>query len=192
LSETVLASCGIEIILLIGHFITTNYLLAWLLILKPCVYTVSNLTEPLNTIIRNFSVGAVASVNDEGKPSVTPIGTFVVVDDASIAFGNIRSQGTVSNLQQRPDVEISFVDILNRRAARIRGRASIVLKNSEKWQQVFPIFEKYWGPYVSLMRNFIIIDISDASLLISPAYDLGLSSEELRETNLNKLNALKI
>jgi len=178
--------------MLIGHFITTNYLLAWLLILKPCVYTVSNLTESLKRIIRNFSVGAVASVNDEGKPSVTPIGTFVVVDDASIAFGNIRSQGTESNLQQRPDVEISFVEILNRRAARIRGRASIVLKDSEKWQQVVLVFEKYWGPYVSLMRNFIVIDISDASLLISPAYDLGLNSEELRETNLKKINALKI
>lgn len=178
--------------MIIGHFITTNYLLAWLLIPKPCVYAVSYLTEPLKRIIRNFSVGAVASVNGEGKPSVTPIGKFVVVDDAFIAFGNIRSQGTVSNLQQRPDVEISFVDILNRRAARIRGRASIVLKDSEKWQKVAPIFESYWGPYVPLMRNFVVIDISDASLLISPAYDLGLSSEKLRETNLKKLNALNI
>ena len=40
------------------------------------------------------------------------------------------------------------------------------------------------------MSAFVKIDISDAELILSPAYDLGFSQEDLRRTNLEKLNAL--
>ena len=50
----------------------------------------SNLTEPMKRLIRNFSVGAVATINEDGTPAVSPKATFVVVDDECIAFGNIR------------------------------------------------------------------------------------------------------
>ena len=150
----------------------------------------NKLTGPLKEIISNFSVGAVASVNDDETPAVSPKATFVILDDYSIAFGDIRSPGTVSNLQKRPNTEINFVDILNRKAARIRGTASVVAKDSERGQRLVTIFKKHWEPYVPVMKNFVVIQITEASLVTSPAYDLGLTSDELRKMNLEKLKHL--
>ena len=150
----------------------------------------SKLTEPLKEIISNFSVGAVASVNDDGTPAVSPKATFVILDDYSIAFGDIRSPGTVSNLQKRPNTEINFVDILNRKAARVRGTAKVIAKDSDSGQQLISSFEKHWAPYVAVMKNFVVIQITEARLVTSPAYDLGATSEELRKINLEKLTQL--
>ena len=63
------------------------------------------------------------TINEDGTPAVSPKATFVVVDDACIAFGNIRSPGTVANIRSRPDVEVNFIDVSP--AAR-SGRAEIV------------------------------------------------------------------
>jgi len=53
-------------------------------------------------IITDYNAGAVATVNDDGTPAVSPKATFVIVDDNCIAFGDIRSPGTTANIKQRP------------------------------------------------------------------------------------------
>jgi len=73
----------------------------------------------------------VATTNEDGTPAVSPKVTFVIVDDGCIAFGNIRSPGTVANIRTRPDVEVNFIDVLTRRAVRVKGRAEIVERESE-------------------------------------------------------------
>ena len=59
------------------------------------------LTEEMQTLIRRFSAGAVATVNADGTPSVSPKGTFLILDSHTLAFGHIRSPGTVANLRSR-------------------------------------------------------------------------------------------
>ena len=70
------------------------------------------LTEPMKQLIRNYNAGAVATINDDGNPAVSPKATFVIVDDNCIAYGDIRSPGTSANLRQRPAVEVNFIDVL--------------------------------------------------------------------------------
>ena len=84
------------------------------------------LTEEMQTLIRRFSAGAVASVNADGTPSVSPKGTFVILDSRTLAFGHIRSPGTVANLRRNPAVEVCFTDVVTRRAVRVTGTATIV------------------------------------------------------------------
>jgi len=38
------------------------------------------------------------------------------------------------------------------------------------------------------MSGFVLIDVKKAELILSPAYDLGLTEGELRDENMNKLN----
>jgi general stress protein 26 len=144
----------------------------------------------LKSLIQNYNAGSVASVNDNGTPAVSPKATFVVVDDSTIAFGNIRSPKTIHNFQQRPQTEINFIDVLTRRAARVAGTVRIAQRDSEEWHQLLPTFIESWQPYLDMMDSFVIIDIIEASLVTSPAYDIGIGSEELMKTNLEKLNAL--
>jgi hypothetical protein len=148
------------------------------------------LTEPMKQIIRNYSAGAVATVNDDGSPAVSPKATFVIVDDRCIAYGNIRSPGTSANLRQRPAVEVSFVDVLARRAVRVKGSGQVVARDSAAARQLLPHFEELWAPYLENMQEFVSIDIESCEMITSPAYDVGLGREELVKLNFEKLSKL--
>ena len=61
------------------------------------------LTEPMKRLIADYDAGAVGTTHEDGTPAVSPRAAFVVIDDGCIAFGNIRSPGTVANIRSRPD-----------------------------------------------------------------------------------------
>ena len=148
------------------------------------------LTKPMQQLIRNYNAGAVATVNADGSPAVSPKATFVVVDKTCIAYGNIRSPATSANLLKRPAIEVTFIDILQRLAVRIKGQAEVVSKDSDRGQQLMPHFEEYWAAYLSVMHDFVCIDIQDAELITSPGYDVGITRDEMVKANFDKLEAL--
>jgi hypothetical protein len=148
------------------------------------------LTESMKQIIRNYSAGAVATVNADGSPSVSPKATFVIVDDSCIAYGNIRSPGSSANLLKRPRVEVCFTDVLARMAVRVGGSAQVVAKDSDRGLQLMPCFEEYWSAYLEVMQDFVCISIDKTELINSPAYDVGLTRDELIKSNFEKLSRL--
>ena len=150
----------------------------------------NQLSAAMKQIIRHYNAGSVASVNADGSPSVSPKATFVIVDDNSIAYGDIRSPGTSANLLERPAVEVNFIDILARVAVRVKGSAQIVGKDSTLGQRIMPHFEELWSTYIESMSNFVFISIDSVQLITSPAYDVGLKRDELVKTNFEKLSKL--
>ena len=147
------------------------------------------LTDEMKYLIRNFSAGSVATINADGTPSVSPKATFVIIDDTTLAFGNLRSPGTLANLRANPAVEICFTDVLARKAARVTGTGKAIRKTDAS-PEVNQAFEEFWAPYVESMSAYVVIDVTAAELILSPGYDIGLTEAELKETNLAKLNAL--
>lgn len=147
------------------------------------------LTDEMKTLIRDYSGGAVATINDNGTPSVSTKATFTIVDDTTIAFGNLRSPGTVANLKQRPAVEVCFLDVLKRKAVRVTGQGRLV-PVADADPALRAAFDRDWGDYIDAMDGFVRIDISATELILSPAYDRGAKETELHEANLAKLNGL--
>mgnify|MGYP003953716887 CR=1 FL=1 len=147
------------------------------------------LTEEMKALITNHPAGMVATVNKDGSPSVSPKATFVIVDDQTLAFGNLRSPGTLANLRDRSNIEVCFIDVVTRKAVRVTGKGSNVSKPQAD-QSLLDAFEKPWGIYIPHMASFVRIDVSKAEMILSPAYDLGISEEELTTQNLVKLNGL--
>ena len=147
------------------------------------------LTDDMKTLITHHRAGMVATINDDGAPSVSPKATFVIIDDGRIAVGNIRSPGTVANLRKRPQVEICFIDIVTRKAVRVTGTAGIVSKAAAE-PVLMTAFESEWAAYLEHVSSFIDITVTAAELILSPGYDLGFTEAELKEQNLAKLNAL--
>lgn len=147
------------------------------------------LSEDMKTLIRAFSAGSVATVNTDGTPSVSPKATFVIVDDETLAFGNLRSPGTLANLRANPAVEVCFTDVLARKAVRVTGTASIVGKVGAP-PRLWDAFNEAWGDYVPRMSAFVVIQVSAAEFILSPAYDFGHTETELRAANLERLKAL--
>ena len=69
------------------------------------------------------------------------------------------------------------------------GTASIVDK-AEAPQHLWDAFNGAWGDYVPRMSAFVVIKVSAAELILSPAYDFGFTEAELRAANLERLKAL--
>ena len=147
------------------------------------------LTPEMTTLIENHSAGMVATVNADGTPAVSPKATFVVLDPCTLAFGHLRSPGTLANLDRMPALEIVFLAVLARRAVRIAGEGRIVAK-ADADAALLAAFEAKWAEYLPHMRAFVRVDIGRALSIDSPAYDLGHDEAELRAANLAKLAAL--
>lgn len=147
------------------------------------------LTERMQTLVRAHPAGMVATVNEDGTPAVSPKGTFVVLSPKSLAFGNIRSPGTIRNLRRRPEIEVCFLDVLDRVAVRVRGVATITRK-AGCGPDLLSEFEAAWPEYVSGMEDIVTVAVGSAQLIRSPAYDIGYGAAELRKANLDKLRAL--
>ena len=147
------------------------------------------LTDDMKTLIRNHSAGMVATVNTDGTPAVSPKATFLILSDTQLVFSNIRSPNTVQNIKNRPNVEVCFIDLVLRISARIKGRAKYIEK-SEAEPELLGKFEQAYGDYLDAMSGFVMIDVMESELIFSPAYDLGITEDELRESNMNKLNGI--
>ena len=143
----------------------------------------------MQALIRNYSAGSVASINADGTPSVSPKATLVILNDTTLAYGDIRSPGTTRNLKANPALEVCFTDILERKALRVTGTGRVVDK-ADALPEVLAAFNNFWPDYVTYMSSFVIIEVSAVQLILSPAYDVGFSAEELKEANLLRLKGL--
>lgn len=140
------------------------------------------LTADMKRIIDEMKIGYLATVNEDSTPNVSPKGTFIVLDDNRLMFGEIRSPKTIRNIATNPTVEISFVDIFSRQGVKCRGTASFIRIDDEQVDKLMPPFRIQWGDELcSLFHGIVIIDLTSASLMKSPAYDIGGKETELRQ-----------
>jgi len=147
------------------------------------------LTPEMLRLINDHPAGMVATINENGTPAVSPKATFVTFDEQTLAFGNLRSPGTLANLRRNAAVEVCFIDVLTRRAIRVTGTGSIISK-AKASRAMLTAFEERWGEYVPRMSAFVTIAVNEAELILSPAYDVGYTEAELKKANLEKLNNL--
>lgn len=133
----------------------------------------------MKAILEKQRLGFVASVSENGEPNLSPKGTFVVIDERTIAFGDIRSPGTLRNLVHRPTVEVNFVDPLSRKGFRAKGIASIHRRGGDVYLAHRSRFDR-WGKLADRIQNIVLIEIRSAALLTSPVYDDGAQEAQLR------------
>jgi predicted pyridoxine 5'-phosphate oxidase superfamily flavin-nucleotide-binding protein len=137
------------------------------------------ITQQMRQIAANHPVGIVGTTNADGTPNVSPKATMVVLDDETIIFGEIRSPRTLANIGSRPAMEINFVDVLARRCFRAKGQAEAIPRGDEEFSRLYPHFER-WGELAKRIRHIIRLRVTTASIVTSPAYDIGQSEAELK------------
>jgi predicted pyridoxine 5'-phosphate oxidase superfamily flavin-nucleotide-binding protein len=131
----------------------------------------------MKRVVRQQRLAFVATVCADNTPNLSPKGTITVWDDDHLAFANIRSPGTVSNLRRNSAIEINVVDPMVRKGYRFKGTAK-VLEAGEVHEGVTAYFRARGvsNPF----REVILIKVEQAQPLTSPAYDLGLSEAAVR------------
>ena len=137
------------------------------------------LTKEMQATVVKQRLGFVATVSDTGEPNVSPKGTFVVVDDRTLAFGEIRSPGTIANIAHCPIVEVNFVDPLSRKGFRAKGRATAYGRDTDTYRLHRARFDS-WNALADRIKYIVLIEVQSARHLSSPAYDDGTTEAELR------------
>lgn len=132
-------------------------------------------------IIRDFPLGVVASVTADGVPAASPKGTFLVLDDTTIAYGDIRSPGTRANLESQPKAEVVFVDAFRRKGVRIAGTTEIVAKDDPRFADLIPLWRDTWGDLADRIGSLVLVHATRVLPLKTPPYDDGVSEEEMIE-----------
>lgn len=128
--------------------------------------------------INHQRLGFVATVDKDGGPRVSPKGTFVVIDNRTIAYGDISSPGSTQRLRMNPRVEVNFVNPLTRAGLRARGTARLMEAGTDEFQSEFTRFAR-WGSLANRIKNIVVIDVTSASPVRTPAYDDGVEEAAL-------------
>jgi len=135
---------------------------------------------PLNVLARKliarFPLGFVATITADGRPHLSPKGTFLVLDDATIAFGEIRSPGTMANLAHRAEAEVNFIDQWTRKGLRVRGRVRVV-EAGEEFDRLIPRWRAVWGTLAGRINALVLISADEVRPLTTPPYDDGATEE---------------
>ena len=146
------------------------------------------LTCDMKRIIEEQRLGFVATAAPDGTPNVSPKGTFVVLDDRTIAFGEIRSPGTIRNLRANPRIEVNFVDVFVRQGYRFAGTATVVESGEADFEILLP---KLRSALAHRIRAIVTIAVTKALPLTSPAYDDGKTEAELRRAWTTRFRMLQ-
>jgi predicted pyridoxine 5'-phosphate oxidase superfamily flavin-nucleotide-binding protein len=136
------------------------------------------LTEDMKRIVREQPLGYVATVTPDGAPGVSPKGSFVVIDDTTIAYGDIRSPGTTRNLRANPRVEVNFVDPFVRKGYRFAGIATLTERGEAGFDALHAHFQA--SALAPRMRVIVAIKIGRALPVWSPVHDDGRAEADVR------------
>ena len=135
------------------------------------------LTAEMKRVVREQRLGFVATVCPDGTPNLSPKGTTAVWDDDHLVFANIRSPGTLANLRQNANVEVNVVDPFVRKGYRFKGVAS-VLESGPVYDRAITFYKE--RGVANAIREIVIVQVQSARAIDSPAYDLGLTEDEVR------------
>ena len=134
--------------------------------------------------MREQRLGFVATTNADGSPNLSPKGTTSVWDDTHLVFADIRSPGTVANLRRDPRCEINVVDPMVRKGYRFRGVAE-VFEDGDRFDEIVGWYERRGlqarDEAGRRIRAVVLVEVHETKPLVSPAYDAGVTEDQMRE-----------
>lgn len=110
-----------------------------------------------------------ATASKGNLPNVSPKEIFAQYGEDGIIVANIASPQTVKNIQQNPQVCISFLDILVQKGFQVIGKAEIIQKSHPDFQSMEGILTKMTEgkfPFSTITR----ITVERVKPIIAPRY----------------------
>jgi predicted pyridoxine 5'-phosphate oxidase superfamily flavin-nucleotide-binding protein len=135
----------------------------------------------MQRVVLEQSLGFVATVTPDGRPNLSPKGTTTVWDENHLMFADIASPGTVQNLASNPNVEINVVDPIVRKGYRFKGIASTHTSGVMFDRGLAILRARGFTTKPERVRSIVVIEITRAAPLVSPAYDDGATEQTVSE-----------
>jgi predicted pyridoxine 5'-phosphate oxidase superfamily flavin-nucleotide-binding protein len=133
--------------------------------------TMGILTEDMQRVVCDQQLGFHATVCEDGTPNLSPKGTTRVWDDDHLFFADICSPQTVANIRGGSLVEVNVVDPFVRKGYRFKGPAVIHERGTESYAQGIARLRQTGSTVSEKVRAIVVIEVTEARPLISPAYD---------------------
>ena len=115
-------------------------------------------------MVAAVALAYVATVTEDGLPNLSPKGSLKVVDEHTLAFGEIASPGTMRNLRHTPYVDINVLDVFRRRGYRFRGPATV----TDDKELIEFLGADLGADYP--IRSAVRVEVEETRALISPIY----------------------
>jgi hypothetical protein len=132
------------------------------------------INEKVATDIKNSVLCWLATVDRHGAPSVSPKEIWNAFDKETLVVADIASSNSVRNIQENPEVCLSFIDIFRQRGFKIYGQATIVAKTDPQYRILGSHLFQAAGTKFEI-RNVIKVDVERIGRILAPSY--GLMSE---------------
>ncbi len=138
------------------------------------------LSEKIQEFVRIQRLGYVATVCPDGTPNLSPKGTVTVWDENHLIFADLRSPGTVKNLQSNPAIEINVVDEFIRKGYRFKGKVQVLTEGALYKQTLDFYTQKEVFDAPRRIRAIVLVEVEQVRPLISPGYDREVTEEQVR------------
>lgn len=142
--------------------------------------------DSARALIETFPLGFAATVTPDGMPSLSPKGTFLVLDDTTIAFAEIRSPNTMKNLATQPHMEVNFIDIWKRKGVRVFGKVDVINREDESFADLLPLWATPFPTLAPRINAIVKVDVERIKPMTTPPYDDGISEEDMIATYKQK------
>jgi predicted pyridoxine 5'-phosphate oxidase superfamily flavin-nucleotide-binding protein len=116
----------------------------------------AKLTEKAKKIISEFGPALIATASKNGKPNVSPKGSFRVLDDEHVVFANIASPRTMANLKENPQLTAIMLDRSSRKGCRIWGKAEILDSG-----EIFDSLSAEFAPQGIHIKNIVRVTVEE-------------------------------
>jgi predicted pyridoxine 5'-phosphate oxidase superfamily flavin-nucleotide-binding protein len=120
----------------------------------------AGLPQEAKKTITSIHPAFVGTSGKNGKPNVSPKGSFRVLDDEHVAFAEIASPNTIANLRENPQVEVLVFDPATWGGCRIRGKAEIFESG-----ELFESFKAQFAPLKMNVRSAVKIAVEDVVVM---------------------------
>jgi len=137
----------------------------------------SVISSEIKSFLNSQKLGYVATVSPDGKPNISPKGTIISWTSDLLAFANIRSPDTMSNLKINSAMEINVIDPLSRKGYLFIGTGKII-KDSPLFDEIVTYYRN--SGIQSPINSIVLVTVSSVSEVTSPLYDLGKSESEIK------------
>ena len=145
------------------------------------------ISADMEAIVRQAILSFVATVNEDGTPSLSPKASLTVRNGA-LYFADIASPKTIANLRRNPALEINVVDIFQRRGYRVTGRGLILSPGDDEYTLIADWVRATNGPEYPV-DHVVRIEATSITPLLSPAHvyaDPPREQDEIRNTYYEK------
>jgi len=129
------------------------------------------ITKEFSNDIEQSVLCWLATSSIENEPNVSPKEIFILCNDTTLLIANIASPISIQNIEQNPQVCVSFLNIFLQKGCKIKGIAKNIKKNDHDFDSKLKVLtDKFTDKFPIL--SIIEIRIQKVDKIFAPSYHL--------------------